>query len=108
MRGSAAVAMVSITRDCNEMARVGHIGFHASARRGAAGRQPSGPKFIHRATIADVLQPNLGGEHTGLVRAIGFKRGINLGQHFCCLALDVLGKVISGQPRQEDEIVIFD
>ena len=78
------------------------------ARRGAAGRQPSGPKFIHRATIADVLQPNLGGEHTGLVRAIGFEGGINLGDHFGGLALDVLGKVISGEAREEDEVMVFD
>ena len=46
--------------------------------------------------------------YPGINDAIGFQGGINLGQHFRCLALDVLGKVISGQPRQEDEIVIFD
>jgi hypothetical protein len=56
----------------------------------AARRQPGGPKLIHRAAVTDILQPNLGRQHAGLVRAIGFQRGINLRQHFRCLALDVL------------------
>ena len=67
-----------------------------------------GPEHVHRLAVADVLQPDLGGEDAGVVGAVLLERRIDLGENLGRLTGDVLGEVIGGEAGEEDEAMLLD